>query len=332
MSPVLIGIDVGGTTISGGLFTSAGELVHVLQTPTHCGGPGTAVDALLEIVRHLVAEANRRRLDLAGVGVGIPGVVDPRTGVMPPFPNHVPEFGGVPLAERIQAKTGLPVFIDNDVNALALAEWMFGLGRGASSLVVLAIGTGIGGGIIVDGNLMRGHRGYGGELGHVPLNFGGPTCMCGCRGCLSAYLAGGWLARRARELSLQRPGSTLLALAGGDPAAITSALVFRAAAGGDDAMADLVDEACEALAASLGGILNALDPEVVVVTGGVVQSLLPLREDVMRRTCGYALPGSLPLTRVRFVTADKQRTALGGAALVLYELERRSLADAHPEV
>jgi len=198
--------------------------------------------------------------------------------------------------------------------------------------VVLAIGTGVGGGIIIDGQLARGHRGYGGELGHVPLNFSGPTCMCGCRGCLAAYLSGGLMARRARELSARRPGSPLLALAGGDPAAITSALVFRAAAAGDDAMAELVDEACEALAAGLGGILNALDPEVVVVTGGVVPSLLPLREDVLRRTRGYVLPGIQPASRVRFVAADKRRTARGGAALVLYELARRSLAGAHPEV
>ena len=332
MSRVLMGVDVGGTTISGGLFTPAGEIVHVLQTPTHREGPGTAVDALLGVVGDLVAEAHRQGLELTGVGIGIPGVVDPRTGVMPAFPNHVPEFGDVQLAERIHAKTGLPVFIDNDVNALALAEWMFGLGRGASSLVVLAIGTGLGGGIVVEGHLMRGHRGYAGELGHVSLNLSGPRCMCGCRGCLAAYLGGESLARRARELSGHRPDSTLLALAGGDPEAVTSALVFRAAAAGDAAMMGLVDEACEALAAGLGGILNAFNPEVVVVTGGVVQSLLPLREDVMRRAGNYALPGILPKTRVHFVTADKRRTALGGAALVLYELARRSLAESQPEV
>jgi glucokinase len=197
--------------------------------------------------------------------------------------------------------------------------------------VVLAIGTGVGGGIIVDGRLVRGQRGYGGELGHVPIDLDGPLCMGGCRGCLAAYLASTSLSRRARELGVPVPGSALRALAGVDPAAITSELVFRAAAAGDAAMRALVDEACEALAAGLGGILNSLNPDVVVVTGGVVASLVPLREDVLRRARGYALPGVLETTPIHFVRADKQRTALGGAALVLYELARRRVGRAHQE-
>jgi glucokinase len=331
MGQILIGIDVGGTTTAGGLFTSGGDVVDVLQVPTHQEGPGTAVDTLLGVVGDLVAEAHRRGLDPAGIGVGIPGVVDPGTGAMALFPNHVPELGGVRLAERIEAKTGLPAFIDNDVNALALAEWRFGLGRGAASLVLLAIGTGVGGGIILDGHLVRGRRGYGGELGHVPINVAGPVCMCGCRGCVAVYLGGASLAQRARELDAGRPGSVLRALAGGDPAAITSELVFRAAAAGDAAMQSLVSEACEALAASLGGVLNALNPDVVVVTGGVAASLIPLREDVLGRLRGYALQGILETTAIHFVGADKQRTALGGGALVLYELARRSVGSAHRE-
>jgi glucokinase len=327
MSEGLIGIDVGGTTISGGLYTAAGALLHVVQTPTHREGPGTAVETLLDVTGRLVAEAHRQGVVPAGVGVGIPGAVDPRTGVMPPFPNHVPEFGDVPVAERIQAKTGLPAFVDNDVNALALAEWTFGLARGASSLVLMAIGTGLGGGIIVDGHLVRGHRGFGGELGHIPVDLHGPVCMCGCRGCLAAYLAGSWLPRRARVYAAE-PGSRVAALAGGDPDAITSETVFRAAAAGDPAMARLVDEACEALAASLGGLLNALNPEVLIVTGGVVESLLPLQDGILQRARRFTLRGVLDSTRIHFALADKRRTALGGAALVLYELARPAAAGA----
>jgi glucokinase len=189
--------------------------------------------------------------------------------------------------------------------------------------VLLALGTGVGGGIIVDGHLVRGHRGFGGEWGHVSVNFNGPECMCGCRGCLAVYLAGEWMARRARESLARHPDSALLALAGGNPAAITAALVFRAAASGDLLAGAMVNEACEALAASLGGIVNALNPEILIVTGGVAESLVPLREDVLRRTAAYGLPGVLEQTAVHFVAADKQRTALGGAALVLYELARR---------
>ncbi|HUF91564.1 MAG TPA: ROK family protein, partial [Candidatus Limnocylindria bacterium] len=171
MTRALIGIDVGGTTTSGCLVTGTGEVLSVLQTATHREGPGTAVETVLGLVGELVTEADRRPVTLAGVGVGIPGVVDPRTGAMRSLPNLVPELSDVPLAERIHAKTGLPAFVDNDVNALALAEWTFGLARNAGSLVVLAVGTGVGGGIIVDGHLVRGHRGCGGEWGHVSVNF-----------------------------------------------------------------------------------------------------------------------------------------------------------------
>lgn len=319
----LIGVDVGGTTTSGGLVTRQGEILSVVQTPTHRDGPGTGVETLLGVVHEMLGEARTRRLALDGIGVGLAGPVDAERGMMLPFDNHVPEFGDVPIAARVAALSGVPAFVDNDVRALALAEWTFGRGRGASSLVVLALGSGVGGGIIVDGRLLRGHHGHGGEIGHAPVNLGGPPCVCGGRGCLGAYLSGGQLAARARERVAGRPDSTLLALAGGDPANITPALVFQAATDGDPVAGGIVDEACEALAASLGGIMNILDPEMIVATGGVVASLLPLEADLRRRAGRYALCHTLEGTRVHFVAADKRATVLGGAALVLYELGRR---------
>jgi glucokinase len=156
--------------------------------------------------------------------------------------------------------------------------------------------------------------------------------MAGCRGCLAAYLSGEWMARRGREALARHPDSALLALAGGNPAAITAALVFRAAASGDTLAGAMVSEACEALAAGLGGIVNGLNPEILIVTGGVAESLVPLREDILRRATAYALPDVLEQTVVHFVAADKQRTALGGAALVLYELARRPAFDGRGRV
>lgn len=317
---VLIGVDVGGTTTSGGLVTLDGEVLSVVQVPTHRGGPGTGVETLLDVVGHLLAEARAGGLALDGMGVGIAGPVDVEKGMMLASPNHVAEFGDVPIGARLGAMAGVPVFVDNDVRALALAEWTFGLGRGASSLVVLAIGSGVGGGILLDGRLVRGHHWHGGEIGHFPVKFDGPRCLCGGRGCLGAYLSGPQLAARARERVTGHRESALLALAGGDPARIKAALVFQAAASGDPVAAAIVEEACEALGAGLGGIVNALNPEVIVVTGGVVASLLPLETDIRHHIARYALAPALEETRIHFVHTDKRATVLGGAALVLYEL------------
>jgi glucokinase len=317
----IIGVDVGSTTMSGGLVTAEGEILAVVQAATHRRGRGSAVDSLLEIVTGLVSDASARGIELLGVGIGIPGLIDAEKGMMCSSDNYVPEFYLVPLADRVAARTGLPVFVDNDVNTLALAEWTFGLERGVSSLVLLAVGTGIGGGVILNSALVRGHAGYAGELGHMTVNFRGPLCFCGTRGCLDAYVGGAQIAGHARAST--HPGSMLMVRAGHDPGAITSAMVFEAAAAGDPQAAKIVDEACEALAASLGGLVNAFNPEVLVVTGGVANGFAPLEADLVSRIAAYALKPALARTRIAVVPSDKRRTVRGGAALVLYELSRR---------
>jgi glucokinase len=319
---VLIGVDVGCTTLSGGLVTPDGNVLSAIQAPTSLGS-GTAVHTILGIVTDLHAEAQTRGLALEAVGVGVPGLVDGERGMLLHSAGaHVADLHRVPLAERISAKTGVPAFVDNDVNVLALGEWMFGLGRGAASCVVLAIGSGLGAGIILDGRLVRGKRGYAGELGHSPVDFNGPPCPCGGRGCLALYVGGEYLAAEAQRRVSCEP-SSLLALAGGQAGAITAETVFRAAAAGDPLARSMVDRACRALGAGLAIAVNGLNPEVVVVTGGVVTSLLPLQGEIIRRAGEYALADSLAGTPIHFVPGHKSQTVRGGAALVLYERARR---------
>ena len=150
---VTLGIDVGATTISGGIVTDAGEVVAVVREATAARGPGNAVGTVLAVIDELGAEADRRGLALNGVGIGLPGLVDAEKGLMTSTMNLVPEFAHVPLAGDVRARTGLPTFVDNDVNAQALGEWTFGLGRGASSLVLLALGTAVGGSLVIGGTL-----------------------------------------------------------------------------------------------------------------------------------------------------------------------------------
>ena len=323
---VLIGVDVGGTSMSGGLVTVDGAVLSVVQTPTHRDGPGTAADALLGVIAELVRRAGARRIPVEGVGIGLPGVVDADAGVMKKGVHLLPELTGIPLAERVHAETGVPAFVDNDVNALALAELAWGHGRGARSLALLAVGTGVGGALILDSHLVRGQSGYGGEFGHVPIAFDGRLCVCGARGCLCMYVSGQELAVEGQRRARDEPDSMLLPRAGGDPSTITTRMVFDAAAAGDALAGSIVGEACRALAAGLALIVNGLNPEVIVVTGGVAGSLAPLQGEILRRAGEYAFAEALATTRIHFVAGDKSQTVRGGAALVLYERARRSAA------
>ena len=329
---VLIGADVGATAIAAGLVTEAGEVVAFERVPTHGRGRGTAVAALLELIEALRRGAGRDGWPADAIGIGLPGIVDAARGMMVGDENYVPEFADVPLARNLRASTGLPVFVDNDANALALGELEFGVGRGAASMALLAIGTGVGGAIILGGELVRGHSGCAGEFGHVSIDFQGLPCRCGGRGCLNDFVAGEALARAARDAVARGEPSKVLALADGDPQRITAALVFEAAAGGDGVATAIVERACAALGAAIGGIVNVLDPELVVVTGGVAGSLVALERHLLESARQYALPRALDSTRVRVVAADKRRMVLGGAALAVAGLrkEGRSVISGWP--
>jgi glucokinase len=319
-----VGVDVGGTATAGGIVTPAGEVLIDEITPTHRTGPGTAGRTIVELIETLLGRAAAAGLRVTGIGVGVPGVVEVARGRIGEEAPHVPDLQSVALGPRLRQRFGLPAFVDNDVNALALAEYTFGAGRGARSLVILAPGTGFGAGIVLDGRLVRGAHGFGGELGHAPVKFDGRPCWCGGRGCLAAYASGRGIAEAARERAALEPATALRGLAGGNLDAITAPLVFQAAAAGDAVAAAVVDEACRALGAMIGAIVNGLNPEVVVITGGVAAAYAPLEKRVLAAAAQHAFNRALAQTRVSIVPGDKRRTMRGAAALVLYETARRS--------
>jgi glucokinase len=307
--PLLLAADVGGTTIAAGLVTHEGEVLAHLRAPTHERGPGTAVETLLDLLGRLSRQARGEGRPLDGAGIGVAGTVDAAAGVVGGLAHNVPELAGVRLGALVGARLGLPTWVDNDVNVLALGEWMWGAGRGTASLVVLALGTGVGGGIILDGQLHRGRSGFGGELGHVPINFDGPACFCGGRGCLSVYVSGRSLAARGTE-RLGRP--------------VEAAAVFQLAREGNVDARALVDQACEALGAALAVIVNGLDPECLLLAGSVAWSLQPLEGQIREHLARFAFAPALAATRLEILALDKRATVRGGAALVLYETLRRS--------
>jgi glucokinase len=315
--PVVLAVDVGGTTIAAGAVTAQGDVLLEERVPTHRDGPGRALDCLTSLLDLVREGAERDGHEIIGIGVGVPGPVDTVAGRIAEHVPHVPELAGRALARDLRERYGLPAYVDNDVNALALAEWAFGIDSGARSIVVLAPGTGFGSGVILDGHLVRGTNGFGGEFGHTPVKFDGAACWCGGRGCLAIYASGRGIAEAARAAADR--GGELATMAGGDLAAITAPMVFRAAAGGDRVATEIVEEACRALGAIIGTIVNGLNPEVLVITGGVAWAYQPLELTVMRCAAEYAFPRALANTRVRIVPGDKRLTMRGAAALVLYE-------------
>jgi glucokinase len=319
---LLLGVDIGGTTTSAGVVTRAGEVLIEQRVPTHRDGKGRALETIVGLIAAVRREAEGRGRAIASIGVGVPGPVDARRGRIGEDVPHVPELAGRALAAELDERFGLPAFVDNDVNALALGEWMFGAGRGAHSLVVLAPGTGFGAGIVLDGRPVRGAAGFGGELGHTPVKFDGPPCWCGGRGCLALYASGRGIAEAARARVAGLSGAPLLTAVGGDPLAITAPLVFRAAREGDPVASAVVDEACRALGAMLGTVVNGLNPDVVVITGGVAESLVPLEAQILKRAGEYAFHRALALTRVTIVPGDKRTSMRGAAALAIYEMDR----------
>jgi glucokinase len=305
---VAIGVDLGGTTVAAGLVGAEGQVLAHLQEATHGRGPGTALETLLALLQALERSARAQDLRITGVGIGVPGTVDAERGIIGADIHYVPELAASPLAAVVAGRLKVPVFVDNDVNVLALGEWTFGAGRGARSLVVLALGTGVGGGIILDGRLHRGAAGFGGELGHVPIDFDGRACICGGRGCLKAYVSGTDIAREgSRRLDRE----------------VTAAEVFQLAAGGDVAAGAIVEEVCQALGAGLAVIVNGLNPDRLLLAGSVAKSLKPLERRVRAALERYAFARALSATRIEILTMDKEATVRGGAALLRYETRRR---------
>lgn len=277
--PDLIAIDLGGTSIRAARFAPGGPppLAHVKTATLASEGPEAVIGRILHSI-HQVAPAGTADLR---VGVGAPGPLDPRRGVILEAPN-LPGWVNLPLRDILQERLGCPVAVGNDANLAALAEWRFGAGRGTQDMLYLTISTGIGGGVIIDGRLLIGHRGLATELGHMTVDRDGPPCSCGHKGHLEALASGPAIARRAQELIERGNPSRLAApLHAGVP--LTAEAVGEAALAGDPLARQVLDEAGEAIGLHLASLMHAFDPEVIVLGGGVMR-VGPLLRDAIERS------------------------------------------------
>ena len=315
MASVTVGIDLGGTKVAIALVDANGNVVAASRNTT---GITAAPQATVAVIAASVKEirSSVAGMQVIGAGVGAAGQIDPATGTVRTSPN-LPDWNNIPLQAELEKALDLPVVIANDVQAAAWGEWRYGAGQGVTDMVCLFVGTGVGGGVIAAGSLLTGCGGSAGELGHTVIERNGPECRCGNRGHLEA-MAGGWaIARRASEAVAADPeaGATLLALAEGNGDQLTAAHVSQAAHQGDPLAQRLVTETGDALSVGIASLVNAFNPCLVVLGGGVVEGLPELVEIAQENVPRYALAVAAEPLRITKAALGEHAGVIGAAAL-----------------
>jgi glucokinase len=303
----VLGVDIGGTNlVVGAVPFSGGTPVGVRSAPTP-RDPDQAVSAVAGLAEAVIEEVlgeTRDRGSLGGVGIGCPGPLDLDRGVVIATPNL--GWRDYPIRGRISEALSLPASLDNDANCATYGEYWQGVGRGAKCLVGVTLGTGIGGGLILEGRVVRGVSSAAGEIGHTTIDFTGRRCACGNYGCLEAYASGPNIAARAREGLRAGYDSVLRSLVDDDLDRLTAATVYDALVQGDEYAQEVMNETAKILGAGIANVVNLLNPDRVVIVGGVTRAgeylMAPLRSEVRRRAFEAAvshcqiLPGALPET------------------------------------
>ncbi len=321
MSRWTIGVDFGGTTIKCGLVNDQGRVIRsqVLPSPQY-GPPEPFLNGMSQTIIRLLSSAGLSMSRLRGLGIGAPGLVETQRGLVHTLVN-VPGWRDVPLAAELQRRLQLPVFVDNDVNVMALGEQRFGAGQGVWHFICLTLGTGVGGGLILDGQLYRGARGAAGELGHMMVNPRGRRCACGANGCLEAQIGTAAILSAARR-AVRAGAQPLGRLAHQAHGQLTPALVVQAARGGDIAARHLWSEVGRWLGLGLASLINLLNPERIIIGGGVANAW-PFFAPMMRKTIrSQALDVSEHTVRVVRAQLADRAGILGAAVLVWNELKR----------
>ncbi len=264
-----LGVDIGGTKVAAGLVNNAGEVIFKTRAPM--SAHGTAAEGLASVKQAMdAALASHPGAKLSGVGICSPGPLDPHTGVVINPPN-LPCWRDFPLADEVRKIYGVSVKVENDANAAGLAEYIWGAARGYRYVFYATLGTGIGTGIVLDGKIYWGRTGAAAEGGHVTIDWHGPVCNCGKRGCIEILASGPAIALRAREKVLEEPrrGAAILQSARGDIEQIHSENVADAWRAGDPLAKEILDETAVLLTVWLGNIIDLLEPEVMVFGGGI---------------------------------------------------------------
>ena len=311
MSELVIGIDLGGTNIKGALIDTGGNIVSKQEIPTMAnGGPGIVAGRISGMIDELGRRAADSGNNVAGVGIGIPGQPDKVKGEVVFAPNL--HWHHVPLLSLLNLKKDLPVYLDNDANVAALGEQWRGAGRGALNMIMVTIGTGIGGGLILDGRLYSGTTGTAGEVGHTVIDPQGPQCSCGRRGCLETLTSATAMVRMAKE-AIDRGRVTALFREEN----LEARDIVIAANAGDDVAREIIEQAAYYLGIGLANLINLFNPDTIVIGGGVSKAGPILFDPLCRTVVEWSLEA--PCKAVKIVPAELGNNAgcIGAGALVL---------------
>jgi glucokinase len=312
---VVLGVDIGGTKAAAGLVNAAGEVLFTARRRMVVRK--TAEEALRPVTEAIEAVlSNRRARPVTGIGISVPGWVDSQRGVLLGATN-LPCWRNYPLAEKIQQRYKLPTRLANDANVAALAEAVWGAGVGYKNLFYVSLGTGIGTGLVLQDRLYYGRTGAAGEGGHMTIDLNGPQCACGKRGCVEMYASGSAIGARARQLVATNPRTRILELAEGKAAAVTSEIVGRAALDGDALANEILREAADYLSIWLGNIIDLLEPEVIVMGGGLGELMGSFFNYIRGRLEASAVSPSRQQIPILSALYGAESSLVGSAALCL---------------
>jgi len=317
MSEYAVGIDIGGTKIAAGVVDGQAHILSRCETKEHSGQPpAVVIEAVVRAFQAVLQAAGMERDDLVGVGVGFAGHTNGREGLVLTSSN-LPAWDRMPLRDVLSGRLGVPVVLDNDCNAAALAEHRYGAGRESRHMVYVVFSTGVGAGIIIDGHLYRGHTGTAGEVGHTVVDVDGRMCSCGKRGCLMAWACGMALAKLAGERIRAGEDTLLREMAGGDLGRINGEMVAEAARAGDRVARELIQLTGKYLGVGLSTVVQVLNPEVIVIGGGLAHMGSLLMDpclQALRENVHPVLAGSARIVPSHF---GEDVGIVGAAALVL---------------
>jgi len=284
-----IGVDLGGTNIVSAIVNYQGKIVSRLKVPTLAEkGKEATVKRIIEAIHKNIAQSTITPDDIIGIGIGAPGPLDIKRGIINFAPN-LPGWRDIPLKKILEDEFNMKIVLENDANAAAWGERCFGAGQGINNLVCFTLGTGIGGGIIIDGKIYHGNNCGAGELGHMTVNKDGPRCNCGNYGCLEAYSSATGVKNRIKSRIKEGIKSDFLNFDSDDELldSIRLKSIFETARKGDKLTKDIVEEAISYLGIAIANITNILNPEMVVLVGGITNEgdklLIPLKEEVKKR-------------------------------------------------
>lgn len=305
-----VGIDVGGTKTAAARVGDDGTVLAFESLPTPADDVDATLATIVEAARSVITP------DVGAVGIAAAGLVEWGSGELVFAPNLA--WRHVSLSSYLEAELKLPAVADNDNTAAAWGEYVFGAGRGVTDLLLVGVGTGIGGGIVNGGRLFHGAHGFAAEIGHIVMDPAGPLCGCGNRGCWEQLASGQAVVRAARAAVGAKADSTLTATTGGDPSKVTGVMVTRAAQEGDEVSIAILAEVGRWLGVGIGGLVNILDPEIVVMAGGVAEAgdlvLEPARAAYRDTVEAADMRPDIPIVKAAL---GRNTGVVGAAALVL---------------